>query len=75
VIHWFILHLFQREIEKLRNRLGWIYMTYFSAEERAGLDVELEPRAYWYQPELYVGLIAVSFVGAVLTAMYLWSIR
>jgi hypothetical protein len=75
VIHWFMLHLFQREIEKFRNRLGWIYMTYFSEEERAGLNVELEPRPYWYQPEPYVGLIAVSFVGAFLTAIYLWSIR
>jgi hypothetical protein len=75
IIHWCMLHLFQRAIEKFRNRLGWIYRTYFSAEERAGLDVQLEPRSYWYQPEVYVGLIAVSFVGAVLTAVYLWSVR
>jgi len=74
VIHWYMLHLFQREIEKFRNRLGWIYRTYFSAEERAGLDVKLEP-PNWYQPEVYIGLIAVSFVGAVLTALYLWSVR
>ena len=74
VIHWYMLHLFQREIEKFRNRLGWIYRTYFSAEERAGLDVKLEP-PYWYQPEVYIGLIAVSFVGAVLTAVFLWSVR
>ena len=75
VIHWSMLHLFQRAIEKFRNRLGWIYRTYFSAEERAGLDVQPEPRSYWYPPELYIGLIAVSFVGAVLTAVYLWSVR
>ena len=75
VIHWCMLHLFQRTIERFRNRLSWIYRTYFSAEERAGLDVQLEPRSYWYQPELYIGLIAVSFVGAVLTAVYLWSVR
>jgi hypothetical protein len=74
VIHWYMLHLFQREIEKFRNRLGWIYRTYFSAEERAGLDVMLEP-PNWYQPEVYIGLIAVSFVGAVLTAVFLWSVR
>ena len=74
VIHWYMLHLFQREIEKFRNRLGWIYRTYFSAEERAGLDVQLEP-PYWYQPEVYIGLIAVSLVGAVLTAVFLWSVR
>jgi hypothetical protein len=77
IIHWCMcmLHLFQRAIEKFRNRLGWIYRTYFSAEERAGLDVQLEPRSYWYQPEVYIGLMAVSFVGAVLTAVYLWSVR
>jgi hypothetical protein len=74
VIHWYMLHLFQREIEKFRNRLGWIYRIYFSAEERAGLDVKLEP-PNWYQPEVYIGLIAVSFVGAVLTAVFLWSVR
>ena len=75
VIHGCMLHLFQRAIEKLRSRLAWIYKTYFSAEERAGLDVQMEPRSYWYPPELYIGLIAVSFVGAVLTAVYLWSVR
>ena len=75
VIHWCMLHLFQRAIEKFRNRLSWIYKTYFSADERAGLDVQMEPRSYWYPPELYIGLIAVSFVGAVLTAVYLWSVR
>jgi hypothetical protein len=75
MIHWCMLHLFQRAIEKFRNRLGWIYRTYFSAEERAGLDVQPEPRSNWYQPELYIGLIAVSFVAAVLTAIYLWSVR
>ena len=69
-----MLHLFQLEIEKFRNRLGWIYRTYFSAGERAGLDVNLEP-PYWYRPEVYIGLIAVSFVGAVLTAVFLWSVR
>ena len=75
VAHWCVLHLFQRSIEKFRNRLAWIYRSYFSEEERAGLDVRLEPGSYWYQPEAYIGLIAVSLVGAVLTAVYLWSVR
>jgi hypothetical protein len=26
VVHWWMLHLFQRSIEKFRNRLGWIYI-------------------------------------------------
>src|SRR5262249_7667633 len=75
VIHWCMLHVFQRSIEKFRSRLGWIYRTYFSEDERVGLDLQLEPRSYWYQPELYIGLIAVSFVGTVLTAIYLWLVR
>src|SRR5262249_22858884 len=27
VIHWCMLHVFQRSIEKFRSRLGWIYRT------------------------------------------------
>jgi hypothetical protein len=75
IIHGCMLHLFQRSIETFRNRLGWIYRTCFSEEERVGLNVQLEPRSYWYQLEDYIGLIAVSLVGAVLTAVYLWSVR
>jgi hypothetical protein len=70
-----MMHLFQRSIENFRNRLVWIYRTYFSEEERVGFDLRLEPRSYWYQPEVYIGLLAVSFVGALLTAIYLWSVR
>jgi hypothetical protein len=75
VIHWYMLHLFQRAIEKFRNRLAWIYETYFSADERSGLDLRPEPKSYFYQAEVYVGLMLVSFIGAVLTAIYLWSVR
>jgi hypothetical protein len=75
VVHWWMMHLFQRSIENFRNRLVWIYRSYFSEEERVGLDLRLEPRSYWYQPEVYIGLLAVSFVGALLTAIYLWSVR
>jgi hypothetical protein len=74
-VHWYMLHLIQRAIGKFRNRLGWIYQTYFSAEELAGLHLQPEPKSYWYEPEVYIGLMAVSLVGAVLTAIYLWSIR
>jgi hypothetical protein len=75
VIHWWMLHLLQGAIATFRIRLSWIYNTYFSAEERVGLDVQPEPKTYWYQPEVYLSLMAVSFVGAVLTAVYLWSVR
>jgi len=75
VVHWGMLHLFQRAIETFRDRLDWIYRSYFSEEERVGLDLRPVPRSYWYQPEVYIGLLAVSFVGAVLTAVYLWLVR
>jgi hypothetical protein len=75
VVHWWMLHIFQRSIEKFRTRLVWLYTTYFSEEERAGLDLRLEPGSYWYEPEVYICLMAVSLVGAVLTAIYLWSVR
>jgi hypothetical protein len=75
VVHWWMLHIFQRSIEKFRTRLVWLYTTYFSEEERAGLDLRLDPRSYWYEPEVYICLMTVSLVGAVLTAIYLWSVR
>jgi hypothetical protein len=75
VIHWYMLNTFQRTIVRFRDRLRWIYNTYFSEEERAGLDVQIPPRSHWYQPEVYIGLLALSFIGAFLTAIYLWSVR
>jgi len=74
-IHWYMLNTFQRAIVRFRDRLLWIYSTYFSGEERAGLYVQMEPRSHWYQPEVYIGLLALSLVGALLTAIYLWSVR
>ena len=71
-VHWFVMNLFEGAITKFRNRLGWIYKTYFSGEERIGLGLELEPR---HQPEVFISLLAVSLIGAVLTAIYLWSVR
>jgi L-asparagine transporter-like permease len=75
VVHWYMLFLFQGQINVLKNRLIWIYRTYFNAEERTGLGLQIEPRSYWYQPEAFVGLIAVSFIAALLTGIYLWSVR
>src|SRR5262249_39653057 len=34
VVHWCVLHLFQRSIEKFRNRLAWIYRSYFLFQRR-----------------------------------------
>jgi hypothetical protein len=74
VVHWWMLHSFQLSIAKFRNRLDWIYTTYFSEQERVGLDLR-GPRPYWYQPEVYIVLLVISFIGALLTAIYLWSVR
>jgi hypothetical protein len=75
VVHWWMLHSLQRTIATFRSRLDWMYSAYFSAEERGGLNVQPERKTYWYQPEVYIGLMALSFVGAVLTALYMWSVR
>ena len=58
VVHWWTLHSFQCSIETFRNRLAWVYSTYFSEDERTGLDLRLEPRSYWYEPEVHIGLLA-----------------
>ena len=74
-VHWYIVSLFQRLIDVLKRRLIWIYRTYFNGEERIGLGLQLEPRSGWSQPEAFIGLIAVSLIAALLTAIYLWSVR
>jgi hypothetical protein len=61
--------------DKLRSRLYWIYRTYFNGEEQAGLDLPLGPQSSWAQLEVAAGLVLVSFIGFVLTAIYLWSVR
>ena len=72
LIHCYIMFVFQGTIDKFRSRLYWIYRTYFSGEEQTGLDLPLVPQS---QLEVTVGLVLVSFVGFVLTAIYLWSVR
>jgi amino acid permease len=75
VIHCYVIFVFQRAIDKFRSRLYWIYRTYFNREEQAGLDLPLGPQSSWAQLEVAAGLVLVSFVGFVLTAIYLWSVR
>jgi hypothetical protein len=74
-IHWYMMFLFQSAIEKFRARLYWIYRTYFNGEEQAGLDLPVRPESFWVQWQVAGGLVLVSFVGLVLTAIYLWSVR
>jgi cellobiose-specific phosphotransferase system component IIC len=74
-IHWYMMYVFQRAIDKFRARLYWIYRTYFNGDEQAGLDLPLRPVSSWVQWQVAAGLVLVSFVGLVLTAIYLWSVR
>ena len=74
-IHWYMVYLFQDAISKFRHRLDWIYQTYFSGEEQARLDLPLRttpPREQW---GVATALMLVSLVGAIFTAVYLWSVR
>ena len=75
LIHCYMMFVFQRAIEKCKARLYWIYRTYFNGEEQAGLDLPLEPQPPGLKLEVAVGLVLVSFIGLVLTAIYLWSVR
>jgi hypothetical protein len=74
-IHWYMMFLFQSAIEKFRARLYWIYRTYFNGEEQAGLDLPAGTEPFWVQWQVAGGLVLVSFVGLVFTAIYLWSVR
>jgi hypothetical protein len=48
---------------QLHPRLAWIYRTYFTAEERSGLNFPVEARPYQYQAVDLLGLVAVSVIG------------
>jgi len=74
VIHWYMIYVFQRAIQMYRRRVNWVYQTYFSQEERVGLDLPL-PTADREEREVSTALLLVSLVGAVFTAIYLWSVR
>jgi preprotein translocase subunit Sss1 len=74
LIHLYMIYLFQGAMDKFRERLDWIYRTYFNREEQTGLGL-LRPRSSWDEWKVVVGLVLVSFIGFILTAIYLWSVR
>jgi amino acid permease len=74
-IHCYMMLLFQSAIEKFRSRLYWIYRTYFNGEEQAELNLPVAPEPFWLQWQVAGALVLVSFVGLVLTTIYLWSVR
>jgi hypothetical protein len=70
--HLYVIYSFDAAINKFRDRLDWIYRTYFSGEERANLKLfELRSPV----DGVTLGLILVSFLGLLLTAIFLWSVR
>jgi hypothetical protein len=74
LVHLYLVYLFQGAMDKSSDRLDWIYRTYFNREEQTGLGL-LRPRSSWDEWKVAVGLILVSFIGFILTASYLWSVR
>jgi hypothetical protein len=75
LIHWYVMFLFQRTIEKFRARLYWIYRTYLTSDERVALDLPAGPHSLRTQWDVAGWLILISFVGCALTTVYLWSVR
>ena len=70
--HLYVIYSFDAAINKFRERLDWIYRTYFSGDERANLKLfELRSPV----DGVTLGLILVSFLGLLLTAIFLWSVR
>ena len=70
--HLYVIYSFDAAISKFRERLDWIYRTYFSGDERANLKLfELRSPV----DGVTLGLILVSFLGLLLTAIFLWSVR
>jgi len=68
----YVIYSFDAAISKFRERLDWIYRTYFSGEERNNLKLfELRSPV----DGVTLGLILVSFLGLLLTAIFLWSVR
>jgi hypothetical protein len=73
VYHLVTINLLQDTLTRFRDRLAWIYTTYFSIEEQAGLN--LWPVRRFYEWIIPFGLIAVSLIAATLTMIYLFSVR
>src|SRR5262249_10054325 len=73
LIHLYMMSLFQGAMGKFRDRLDWIYRTYFNREEQTGLDL-LWSRSSWDEWKVPIGLILFSFICLILTATYFWLV-
>jgi hypothetical protein len=62
----------ERAISKFREGLDWIYRTYFTGAEQTNLKLrELRPSV----DRVTIGLSLVSFLGCLMTLIYMWSVR
>jgi hypothetical protein len=68
-----ILDRMQRSLSKFRSRLIFINSVYFTDEERVGLNAKVEPKSYYHDWQVIVGLIGVTFFGAAVTLYFLPS--
>jgi hypothetical protein len=71
----YALKLYQDAINSIRIQLAWLYRTYFTPEERMGLNVPRETKPYLHETVGLLGLVAVSTAVAAITLIYLFSVR
>jgi hypothetical protein len=72
IFHLYALYSFDVAISKFREGLDWIYRTYFTGAEQTNLKLrELRPSV----DRVTLGLSLVSFLGLLLTATFMWSVR
>jgi hypothetical protein len=58
-------------LEKFRERLAWIYETYFSSNEQEGLGL-LQPKSRFDRFGFIQALIAACIAGAVVAVLVIW---
>ena len=58
----YLIFKFQNDLSKLRDRLTYIYATYFTPNERIDLGLASHDRPFWYDPGIWM-LLAI-FVPA-----------
>jgi hypothetical protein len=72
IFHLYALYSFDVAISKFREGLDWIYRNYFTGAEQTNLKLrELRPSV----DRVTLGLSLVSFLGLLLTATFMWSVR
>ena len=72
IFHLYVLFSFDVAISKFREGLDWIYRTYFTGAEQTNLKLrELRPSV----DRVTLGLGLVSFLGCLMTLIYMWSVR